>query len=65
MNCVVINHQKRREIQSASWPLIVLVIMTEAPNWRPERGSEWEMIKILHEGYGFSNKSNTTYPTLM
>jgi hypothetical protein len=23
------------------------------------------MIKILHEGYGFSNKSNTTYPTLM
>jgi hypothetical protein len=40
MNCVVINHQKRREIQSASWPLIVLVIMTEAPNWRPERG-EW------------------------
>jgi hypothetical protein len=26
------------------------------------RGSEWETIKILLEGGGFSNKSNTTWP---
>jgi hypothetical protein len=29
------------------------------------RGGEWEPIKILLEGGGLSNKSNTTYPTLL
>jgi hypothetical protein len=30
----------------------------------PERGSEWEPIKILHEGDGNSNKTNTASNTL-
>jgi hypothetical protein len=34
----------------------------EGPNWRPERGREWEPIKILLEEDGSSNKMNTANP---
>jgi hypothetical protein len=39
------------------------VITDEGPIWRPERGSEWEPIKILLEGDGNSNMMNTTTKT--
>jgi hypothetical protein len=39
--------------------------LVEGPNWRPEKGSEWEPIKILLEGDGYSNKTNTANPKLV
>jgi hypothetical protein len=32
---------------------------------KPDRGGEWELIKILLEGDGNSNKTNTTSKTLL